>query len=145
MIGVPRLITVLTTSLIGATIALTQTAAAGPDAASDSQIDRRVRTFRADLDKDSSPFFWELLPGSQVRAISTGLQAKTPVDLSGVTIAEKRITEHGRNIKLYIVKPEKADGLLCRSRTGGFSRPDQREPRAGEARRHRDHPARRPL
>src|SRR6266436_2787563 len=112
MIGVPRLITVLTTSLIGATIVMTQTAAAGPDAASDSQIDRRVRTFRADLDKDSSPFFWELLPGSQVRAISTGLQAKTPVDLSGVTIAEKTITEHGRNIKLYIVKPEKADGTL---------------------------------
>jgi len=109
MIGVPRLITVLTTSLIGATIALTQTAAAGPDAASDSQIDRRVRTFRADLDKDSSPFFWDLLPGPQVRAISTGLQAKMPVDLSGVTIAEKTITEHGRNIKLYIVKPEKAD------------------------------------
>ena len=112
MIGVPRLITVLTASLIGATIALTQTAAAGPDAASDSQIDRRVRTFRADLDKDSSPFFWDLLPGPQVRAISTGLQAKTPVDLSGVTIAEKTITEHGRNIKLYIVKPEKADGTL---------------------------------
>ena len=112
MIGVPRLITVLTTSLIGATIVMTQTAAAGPDAASDSQIDRRVRTFRADLDKDSSPFFWDLLPGPQVRAISTGLQAKTPVDLSGVTIAEKTITEHGRNIKLYIVKPEKADGTL---------------------------------
>ena len=104
MIGVPRLITVLTTSLIGATIVMTQTAAAGPDAASDSQIDRRVRTFRADLDKDSSPFFWDLLPGPQVRAISTGLQAKTPVDLSGVTIAEKTITEHGRNIKLYVVK-----------------------------------------
>ena len=112
MIGVPRLITVLTTSLIGATIALTQTAAAGPDAASNSQIDRRVRTFRADLDKDSSPFFWDLLPGPQVRAISIGLQAKMPVDLSGVTIAEKTITEHGRNIKLYIVKPEKADGTL---------------------------------
>ena len=138
MIHVPRLITVL----VGATIVMTQTAAAGPDAASDSQIDPRVRTFLAE---HGSPFFWELLPGSQVRAISTGLQAKTPVDLSGVTIAEKTITEHGRNIKLYIVKPEKADGLLCRSRTGGFSRPDQREPRAGEARRHRDHPARRPL
>jgi len=91
---------------------MTQTAAAGPVAASDPQIDRRVRTFPADLDKDSSPFFWELLPGSQVRAMGTGLQAKTPVDLSGVTIAEKTITEQGRNIKLYIVKPEKEDGTL---------------------------------
>ena len=111
MIRVPRLIAVLAASLIGATIAMTQTAAAGPDAASDSQIDRRARTVRADPDKDGSPFFWELLPGPQVRAM-TGLQAKTPVDLSGVTIAEKTITEHGRNIKLYIVKPGKADGTL---------------------------------
>jgi acetyl esterase/lipase len=89
---------------------MTQTAAAAPDAASDPQIDPRVRTFLADLNKDSSPF-WEL-PGPQVRAILTGLQAKTPVDLSGVTIAEKTITENGRNITLYIVKPEKADGTL---------------------------------
>jgi len=43
----------------------------------------------------------------------TGLQAKTPVDLSGVTIAEKTITEHGRNIKLYIVKPGKGGRYVC--------------------------------
>src|SRR2546427_12664870 len=98
MTGVPRLITVLTTSLIGATIVMTQTAAAGPDAASDSQIDRRGRTFRADLDKDSSPFFWDLLPGPQVRAMAA-LQAKTPVDLSGVTIAGETITEHGGSMQ----------------------------------------------
>ena len=55
MIRVPRLIAVLAASLIGATIAMTQTAAAGPDAASDSQIDRRVRTCRADPDKDQVP------------------------------------------------------------------------------------------
>jgi acetyl esterase/lipase len=110
MIGVSRLTTVLTTFLIGATIVMSQTAAAAPDAASDPQIDPRVRTFLADLNKDSSPF-WEL-PGPQVRAIVTGLQATTPVDLSGVTIAEKTITEHGRHIKLYIVKPDKADGTL---------------------------------
>jgi acetyl esterase len=70
----------------------------------------RVRTFLADLNKDSSPF-WEL-PGPQVRATLTGIQTKTTVDLSGVTIAENTITENGRNIKLYIVTPEKADGAL---------------------------------
>jgi len=88
---------------------MTQTAAAAPDAASNPQIDPRVRTFLAD---HSSPFFWELLPGAQVRALSADLQAKTPVDLSGVTIAEKAITEHGRNIKLCIVKPEKPEATL---------------------------------
>jgi acetyl esterase len=110
MIGVSRLTTVLTTFLIGATIMMTQTAAAAPVAASDPHIDPRVRTFPAELNKDSGPF--RELPGPQVRATLTGLQAKTPVDLSGVTIAEKTITAHGRHIKLYIVKPEKADGPL---------------------------------
>ena len=89
---------------------MTQTAAAAPDAASDPQIDPRVRTFLADLNKDSSPF--RELSGPQVRAIVTGLQAKTPVELSGVTIAETTITAHGRHIKLYIVKPEQAEGTL---------------------------------
>jgi acetyl esterase len=108
----------LTTLFTGATIAMTQTVArpqaagagAPPDAASDLRIDHRVRAFLAELNKDSSPF-WEL-PGPQVRAVLTGLQAKTPVDLSGITIAEKSIIEDGRTVKLYIVKPEKAQGKL---------------------------------
>jgi acetyl esterase len=108
----------LTTLFIGGTIAMTQAVArpetarlgAPPDAASDPRIDHRVRAFLAELNKDSSPF-WEL-PGPQVRAVLTGLQAKTPVDLSGITIAEKTITEDGRSVKLYIVKPERAQGKL---------------------------------
>jgi hypothetical protein len=89
MIGVSRLTKTLATFLIGATIVMAQTAAGEPDAASDPQIDPRVRTFLAE---HRSPLFWELLPGPQVRAILTGLQATTPVDLSGVTIAEKTET-----------------------------------------------------
>ena len=103
MMGVSRLMRTLAIILMGAMSVMAQTAAGAPAAASDPQIDPRVRTFLAE---HSSPFFWELLPGSQVRAIGTGLQAKTPVDLSGVTIAEKTIV--GR---------EKADGRLCRPRT----------------------------
>jgi hypothetical protein len=101
MMGVSRLTKILVTYLVGATIVITQTAAGEPAAASDSQIDPRVRTFLAER---SSPFFWELLPGPQVRAILTGP--------SGVTIAEKTITEQGSNIKLDTGKPEKADGTL---------------------------------
>ena len=40
----------------------------------------------------------------------TGLQAKTPVDLSGITITEKTISENDRKVNLYIVKPEKVQG-----------------------------------
>jgi acetyl esterase/lipase len=36
----------------------------------------------------------------------TGLQAKTPVELSGVTILEKTISENHQTVKIYIVKPD---------------------------------------
>jgi acetyl esterase len=83
-------------------------AATAPDAANDRRIDPRVRAFLAEFNKDSSPF-WEL-PGPQVRATLTGLQAKTPVDVSGVTIAEKSIAVSGRTVRLYVVKPENVSG-----------------------------------
>jgi acetyl esterase/lipase len=83
---------------------------AAPDAATDPNIDPEIRTFLKELNKDSSPF-WEL-PGPQVRAVLTGLQAKTPVDVSGVTISEKMIDENRQRVKLYIVKPENASGNL---------------------------------
>jgi acetyl esterase len=79
-----------------------------PDAACDPRIDHQVRPFLAELNKNSS-LFW-LLPGPQVRATLTGLQNKTPVDLSGVNITEKMITQDGRQVKIYIVKPEKTKG-----------------------------------
>jgi acetyl esterase len=72
--------------LIGAAIAMTQAAAAAPNPATDPQIDPKIRSFLAELNKDSSPF-WEK-PGPEVRAVLTGLQARTPVDLSGVAISE---------------------------------------------------------
>jgi acetyl esterase/lipase len=87
---------------------MTQAAIAAPDASTDPQIDPRVRAFLAELNKDTSPF-WEK-PGPEVRAVLTGLQAKTPVDLSGIAISEKTIAENGQRVKLYIVKPEKVTG-----------------------------------
>jgi acetyl esterase len=90
-------------------MAMTYTAAAqSPDATTDPHINHEVRTFLGELNKDSSPF-WEL-PGPQVRATLTGIQNKTPVDLSGVTTTEKTITQDGRRVKIYIVKPEKTKG-----------------------------------
>ena len=93
--------------LIGATIAMSQTMVA-VDPATDPNIDPQIRTFLNELNKDTTPF-WEK-PGPEVRATLTGLQAKTPVDLSGITIAEKTISENDRKVKLYIVKPEKVQG-----------------------------------
>src|SRR4029453_15671675 len=98
----------VTAILIGGSIAMTQAAAAAPDPATDPQIDPKIRSFLSELNKDSSPF-WEK-PGPQVRAVLTGLQAKTPVNLSGITISKKTVSENGQRVKLYIMKPDKVDG-----------------------------------
>jgi len=100
MMSASRLMRTLPIVLMGATMVMAQTAAGAPAAASDPHIDPPVRTFLA---AHSSPFFWELLPGPQVRAMLTDPQAETPVDPSGVTRT--------------IVSGEKADGRLCRRRT----------------------------
>jgi acetyl esterase len=90
---------------------MTQTAATQiPDAATDPRINHQVRTFLKEANKDNSPF-WEL-PGPEVRAHLTGLQEQTPVDLSGVTITDRTITQDGRQVKIYIMKPERAQGVL---------------------------------
>jgi acetyl esterase/lipase len=82
--------------------------AGAPDAATDPRIDPQVRAFLAELNKDSSPF-WEL-PQPKPQDILTALQNKTPVDMSGVNIAEKTITEDGRTVKLYIMSPQHVTG-----------------------------------
>src|ERR1700736_2109213 len=91
---------------LGVIMAMTQLAAAEtPNAATDPRIDPQVRTYLAELNKDSSPF-WEL-PQPKPQEILTGLQNKTAVDMSGVTTVEKTITQEGRTVKLYIMTPQK--------------------------------------
>ena len=111
LLGVPRPTSAHISSLERSTIMATTMAppaSRSPNAATDPRIDPRVRAFLAEINKDTSPGW--LLPGPQVRAGLTGLQAKTPVDMSGVSIAEKTIEQDGRSVKLYIVKPDKAQG-----------------------------------
>src|SRR5215831_5158848 len=98
----------LTTSFLGAIVMTQALAAQAPNAATDPRIDPQVRSFLAELNKDSSPF-WEL-PQPKPQEILTGLQNQTPVDLSGVTTVEKTITQDGRTVKLYIMAPEKTTG-----------------------------------
>src|SRR3569833_2205253 len=85
--------------------AMSQSTAA-PDAATDPRIDPQVRSFLAQLNRDSSPF-WEK-PGPEVRGVLTALQSKTPVDMSGVTVTQKTVSENGRTVKLFIMKPQAA-------------------------------------
>ena len=94
---------------LGSMIIITQALAAEvPNATTDPRIDPQVRSFLADLNKDSSPF-WEL-PQPKPQEILTALQNKTPVDMSGVTTTERTITQDGRTVKLYIMTPQRAAG-----------------------------------
>jgi acetyl esterase/lipase len=76
--------------------------------ATDPRIDPQVRAFLSELNKDSSPF-WEL-PQPKPQEILTGLQNKTAVDMSGVTIVEKTITQDQRTVKLYVMTPQNVTG-----------------------------------
>lgn len=97
----------LATLALGAVL-MTQTAFAEPDAATDPRIDPQVRAFLREINKDSSPF-WEL-PQPKPQEILTGLQNKTPVDMSGVTTTEQTITQDGQTVKVYIMKPQQVTG-----------------------------------
>src|SRR5262245_12773770 len=94
---------------LGGLFVMTQLAAAtAPDAATDPRIDPKVREFLVELNKDSSPF-WEL-PQPKPQDTLTGLQNQTPVDMSGVTTVERTITQDGRTVKIYIMKPAHVSG-----------------------------------
>ena len=82
--------------------------AAPPDAATDPRIDPQIRSFLAKINKDDSPF-WEL-PQPKPQQILTGLQEQTVVDTSGVTVSQQTISQDGRSVKLYIMKPERVSG-----------------------------------
>jgi len=90
-------------SLMAGASLMTSLAAAGPDPASDLRIDPQIRAFLAEINKDSAPF-WEL-PQPKPQEILTSLQSQTSVDMSGVAVTEKTITQDGRTVKLYIMKP----------------------------------------
>jgi acetyl esterase/lipase len=87
---------------------MSQTAQAAPDAATDPRIDPQVRSFLAKINKDPSPF-WEL-PQPKPQQILTDLQNETAVDMSGVTTTERTISQDGRSVKLYIMKPAQISG-----------------------------------
>src|ERR1700720_766134 len=97
----------LATLIVGANI-MTHVAAAAPDAATDPRIDPQIRTFLAKINKDSSPF-WEL-PQPKPQQILTELQGQTPVDMSGVTVTEQTLSQNGRSVKLYVMKPDQLSG-----------------------------------
>ena len=87
---------------------MNQTAHAAPNVANDPNLDPQVRAFLVQIDKDPTPI-WEL-PQPKPQDAITALQNQTPVDMSGVTTAERTIVQDRRQVKLYIMKPDHVVG-----------------------------------
>lgn len=83
---------------------MSQIATAAPNPSTDPRIDPQVRAFLTELNKDRTPI-WKL-PQPKPQDIITGLQNKTPVDMSKVSTVEKTITQDGKTVKIYIMTPE---------------------------------------
>lgn len=73
------------------------------DIANDPHLDPQVKTFLERINKDPSPF-WEL-PQPKPQDILTSIQNQTQVDMSGITTTERSITQNGRTVKIYVMKP----------------------------------------
>jgi len=103
----------LATLILGAIISSGTATAQVLDATTDPRIDPQVRSFLAEIDKNSSPF-WEL-PQPKPQDILTALQNQSPVDMSGVNIDERTITQDGHTVKLYIMIPRQLRDLVVGS------------------------------
>jgi len=81
------------------------------DPSQDLHIDSNVRAFLKVVNSGTGkpP---EQLPPVEARAVLTGAQSSVQVDLSGIVVTEKTIQQDGLSIKMHIVKPEHAKGIL---------------------------------
>lgn len=81
------------------------------DPAIDPAIDTHIKGFLNVLNSAGGDPMETMTPGD-ARKVLEGAQKSVEVDLSGVTVTEKTITEDGLSVKLFIVRPEGQPGVL---------------------------------
>jgi len=81
------------------------------DPAIDPAIDTHIKAFLNVLNSAGGDPMETMTPGD-ARKVLEGAQKSVEVDLSGVTVTEKTITEDGLSVKLFIVRPEGQTGVL---------------------------------
>ncbi|HEY0299475.1 MAG TPA: alpha/beta hydrolase [Arachidicoccus sp.] len=81
------------------------------DPSQDPQIESHVKAFLNVLNSGNGKPI-EQLSTEDARAVLTTAQSSVKVDLSGITVSEKTIIEDGQKVKINIVKPENAKGIL---------------------------------
>lgn len=77
----------------------------------DPAIETRVKSFLHALNSSGGAPLETLSP-KDARAVLTGAQNSVKVDLSGIEVSEKTITEDGQSIQLNIVRPAGVKGQL---------------------------------
>lgn len=87
------------------------TSAQNVNPAQDPQIDSHIRLFLKVLNSGKGKPVEQLSP-EDARAVLTGAQSSVRVDLSGITVTEKNITQDGQSITINIVKPANSKGTL---------------------------------
>lgn len=103
---------VLKALALGSGLALsTQANAQIINPAQDPQIESHVKAFLNVLNSGGGKPLEQLSP-ADARAVLSGAQASVKVDLSGINVTEKTINADGRQIRINIVKPANADGVL---------------------------------
>ena len=81
------------------------------DPAQDPHIESNVRAFLKVLNSGTGKPVEQLAP-KDARAVLTGAQKSVKVDLSGITVTEKTISQDGQSVKITIVKPKNAKALV---------------------------------
>src|SRR5438309_6109266 len=81
------------------------------DFATDPHLDTHVRAFLKQLNSSDGPPMEEMDPYDAKKVLEQA-QASVKVDVSGIEESEKTITADGFTIKLNIVRPEGAKGML---------------------------------
>ena len=80
-------------------------------ASADPAIEIQTRSFLKMLNGSGGTPMEQLNP-TEARAVLTGAQSSVTVDLSGISVSERSITQNGLTVKLVIVKPEGVSGML---------------------------------
>jgi acetyl esterase len=81
------------------------------DPSQDPHIERHIKAFLKIVNSGTGKPIEQLMP-KDGRAILTSVQNSVVVDVSGITVTEKTISQDNATIKLNIVRPAGAKGLL---------------------------------
>lgn len=80
------------------------------DFATDPHLDKDVRAFLGKLNNGGTPL--EKMDPIAAKQVLVDAQASVKVDLSGIDVSEKTITQDGLSVKLNIVRPKGVTGKL---------------------------------